>query len=156
MWTCTLLKACSGWQTLCSGTNCVIPSQGSHPWGLLIIGKYITCFSISETETGSSESGEQKTKKKKREGGVNREIITELAVQQTQLLIGLLYCSKRLEMKLNVYLFNRADIHNTNTKRTTICTLLMSLKRHKYLSIWSIQTNSHILYLGEFVNDKRS
>lgn len=82
--------------------------------------------------------GLQKVENKKtQEGGVNREIITDLAVQQTQLLIAWLYRSKRLEIKLSVYLYSTEQyVHNINTQRTiTDCTFLMSLKRHEYPSI---------------------
>lgn len=82
--------------------------------------------------------GLQKVENKKtQEGGVNREIITDLAVQQTQLLIAWLYRSKRLEIKLSVYLYSTEQyVRNINTQRTiTDCTLLMSLKRHEYPSI---------------------
>lgn len=98
----------------------------------MIIGIYIPCFSTSETETGSSESGGKK--KQTQEGGVNREIITDLAGQQTQLLIALLYRSKRLEIE-SVSLFSRGVHSQYQYSESYSSTLLMSWKIHEYLSI---------------------
>lgn len=92
-----------------------------------MIGRYILCVSISEAETRSLENCEQK---KPSQAGVNGEIITDLAVQQTQFLIALLYCSKQLEIKLNIYLYPTEHyVHNINIQRTSVCTLLILLKR---------------------------